>query len=401
MLILNMGGEMIYVLDQRLRAQSIPLAKSQKVLADVIKTMHFGKFIMELFKPQEPYSSASLRQIFDKLAHSSIMRLNESSMDKLVDLMAMGFKYQLVYCSFPEELLEVTINHLEASKALVKSPIVANMIDVTISLCHTAYDRLTPAEFALLRQTLAAVFQDRRVKVSIFLQDGLQSADGAICVPVGGPLAYGAERPGVVKYIDKGVVHRTVVLDPAPVKSDEWLPPTAPSRLSAVRWSKLGLNLYAKERPSAHPKPAAAANTQTAPAARDDQTAGTAAAKPPVSPEVSSRAVLGELNHLASLLGQSAASDSTADNFSLNLFADRDPFSISSPHSQLSSERGAPHVVMDARSPHGHRGQQVEALRQRLDRDFALADGGPGSSGQGKKDEDDLLDLMDAATSKG
>ena len=35
-LILNLGGEMIYILDQRLRAQNIPPDKSVKVLQDVV-----------------------------------------------------------------------------------------------------------------------------------------------------------------------------------------------------------------------------------------------------------------------------------------------------------------------------------------------------------------------------
>jgi hypothetical protein len=52
------------------------------VLQDVIRTMYNPKFIAELFRGQDVYSMQSTRQIFDKLAHSSIMRLNESSMDK-------------------------------------------------------------------------------------------------------------------------------------------------------------------------------------------------------------------------------------------------------------------------------------------------------------------------------
>lgn len=44
--------------------------------------MYNSKFIAELFRGQDVYSMQSTRQIFDKLAHSSIMRLNESSMDK-------------------------------------------------------------------------------------------------------------------------------------------------------------------------------------------------------------------------------------------------------------------------------------------------------------------------------
>ena len=45
--------------------------------------MFNAKFIEELMKPQDLYSVSSLRGIFDRLAHSSIMRLSESSMDKV------------------------------------------------------------------------------------------------------------------------------------------------------------------------------------------------------------------------------------------------------------------------------------------------------------------------------
>ncbi len=56
--------------------------KAVKVITDIVRTMFNPKFVDELFKPQELYSSTSTRQIFDRIAHSSIMRLSESSMDK-------------------------------------------------------------------------------------------------------------------------------------------------------------------------------------------------------------------------------------------------------------------------------------------------------------------------------
>ena len=40
------------------------------------------------------YKMTSTRQIFQKLAHSSIMKLDATSMQKLFDLMLMGLKYQ-------------------------------------------------------------------------------------------------------------------------------------------------------------------------------------------------------------------------------------------------------------------------------------------------------------------
>jgi hypothetical protein len=106
--VINLGGEMMYILEQRLIAQNIPQVyvvcmkmsfvhlcqcvtthgrehaqdKAVKVITDIVRTMFNPKFVDELFKPQELYSSTSTRQIFDRIAHSSIMRLSESSMDK-------------------------------------------------------------------------------------------------------------------------------------------------------------------------------------------------------------------------------------------------------------------------------------------------------------------------------
>lgn len=63
-IILNMGGEMIYILHQRLQAQTVQDEKAKKVLGDVVRAMFSAQFIAELFKPQEMYSSVSTKQIF-------------------------------------------------------------------------------------------------------------------------------------------------------------------------------------------------------------------------------------------------------------------------------------------------------------------------------------------------
>ena len=62
-IILNMGGEMIYILHQRLQAQNVDATKSKKVLADVIKTMFKEDFMRELFVPQVMYTQASTKQV--------------------------------------------------------------------------------------------------------------------------------------------------------------------------------------------------------------------------------------------------------------------------------------------------------------------------------------------------
>ncbi|CAF4505613.1 unnamed protein product, partial [Rotaria magnacalcarata] len=77
-----MGGEMVYILDQRLSAQEIVDQKAAKVINDIVGAMFNSKFVDELFRPQELYPKKAVKHIFEKLAHSSIMRLNDASMDK-------------------------------------------------------------------------------------------------------------------------------------------------------------------------------------------------------------------------------------------------------------------------------------------------------------------------------
>lgn len=78
LLVVNLGCEMTYILEQRLKAQNIPADKACKVLNDVIRTMFDPGYVDKLFAPQDMYTVSQTRKIFDRLAHSSIMRLSES-----------------------------------------------------------------------------------------------------------------------------------------------------------------------------------------------------------------------------------------------------------------------------------------------------------------------------------
>lgn len=83
-IVINLGCEMVYILEQRLKAQGVAPDKALKVLQDIVRTLFDRSFVREkLFVPQEMYSMHSTRKIFDRLAHSSIMRLSESRLGLL------------------------------------------------------------------------------------------------------------------------------------------------------------------------------------------------------------------------------------------------------------------------------------------------------------------------------
>lgn len=365
-LIVNMGGEMVYILEQRLQAQKIPDSKGQKVINDVVRTMYYPRFIEELFKPQEMYSIQSTRQIFDRLAHSSIMRLNESSMDKLFDLMAMGFKYQIISCTSPQEIIDITYNHLDVLKRLVKeSPQVTELLEECVRQMQAAYGGMSLADFCALRQSLCIFFQDRKVKVSLFLHDQTQNSDGSIVVPSSGTLPAQSMPPGTVRYFDGGVE-----------VSREQLPTACYDRWKAnsgVR-TALGSNVYEKDRSTA-PDAAPPAATP-APAATPVPMAAQASAPPPVPSAVSARAAVGELNHLANLIGSQPATET----FKLENLFGADIFGKDGQGQSVEI------INIDGNAPSAHR-SALDELRQQMD----------GLTAADQQPPDDLLDLMDAA----
>lgn len=122
-------------------------------------------------RKQELHKHAAVRTLFEKLAHSSIMRLNSSSMSKLFDLMLMAFKYQLLKMKYPEELLQITLNHMNSLIEIMTqfNTQTSNELYITvkqeIAYVTNTYSKLSSYDYILLKQILFRFFQ---VKIETF-----------------------------------------------------------------------------------------------------------------------------------------------------------------------------------------------------------------------------------------
>ena len=190
-LVLNLSAEMMYVLKQRLDVGSISAAKKAQVLSDVMSAICDPAFLAEVFRPQKLYTRDAVKLVFSKLAHSSIMKLNETSMGKLFDLMTTGVKRQVMCVAAPEDLLLVTLNHFEALETMMagasKARSLLRAARERFTTAHTA-DRFTLGDWQRLRQTLCTFFQERRVKVALFLREGLQKSNATIMLSLRDPM---------------------------------------------------------------------------------------------------------------------------------------------------------------------------------------------------------------------
>ena len=207
-IIYNLGGEMIYVLCSRLKAQEIPKDKSVKVIHDVVSHLFDKKFIAGINKHKIVAKHQDVRQMFEKLAHSSIMRLNSTSMSKLFELMLMSLKLQILRTRYPEEMFKITLNHLESIRTILTdqdpsgNKDLINDLNESISNFNKDYSQLTPYDYVILKQTLLRFLQGKNVKVSIFIQDNLQSNNSTIYLPMNEKAPPLVNKPGVIKEFD-------------------------------------------------------------------------------------------------------------------------------------------------------------------------------------------------------
>uniref|UniRef100_A0A8C7ZMY6 Organic solute carrier partner 1a n=1 Tax=Oryzias sinensis TaxID=183150 RepID=A0A8C7ZMY6_9TELE len=309
---INLGGEMLYILDQRLQAQNTSVDNTEKgvwsekdrkrVMNDIIGTMFSKAFMDELLKPQQLYSHRTMKTVLTRLAHTSIMRLNPASMEKLYELMVMAFKYQVYLCPRPKDLLLITYNHMDAIREFVRdTPAVANQVDETHRKLIEVYAPLSEGEFQLLRQTLLIFFQDMHVRVSLFLKNQIQNPNGRFSLTTSGPVPHGGEVPGLIRLFSvKG----------REVSRCEF--PSGGSYSSAVREGsfdlhgdrvlRLGVNMYTMNHPE------------------ETHTSRDTCAQPDDVPNLLAKE---ELNLLAGIMGsmKTVPVHSTEGSFRLNLFA--------------------------------------------------------------------------------
>lgn len=198
-LYINMGVEMAYILDQRLKAQSVDNAKSIRVLGDVVVALFKRAVLEDMLHKQCIMTTMKAKIIFTTLAHCSIMKLNENSMDKLFDLMLMGMKHQVMTCPYPGHMLCVTNKHLETIRRMTDDAEAVAAIDYCSDLVHSRMMSLSETDLWDAYFSCCNFLQDKKVKVVMFLEKGWQRADASFVVMTT-MLPPGGDQPLTITY---------------------------------------------------------------------------------------------------------------------------------------------------------------------------------------------------------
>ena len=304
--------------------------------------------------------------------------------------MIMGFKYQMISCSSPQQILQVTLYHLEILKSVCKSPEIAKSVKAAITSTVNLYTSLTNGQWLQMQQSIMRFLQNKKTKVSLFLQRNLQTMDGTLVLSNDGFLPYGTDAPGSVTRYKNGSAGRKTF-----VEVDGYANCEVCEEMFDMT-SQNGFNMYiskeVQEAAGIHPNfdsvRDAGRRMETSIRGKGNSRAAPKSAALPIEAKSSAKA---ELNLLADLLGMgvSAKDESDAKPFKVNLFPDNTFDDKGS--SFKSSSQSSNFIAIDIDGTAGAKTMDSYMA------DLKLGDDDPKAEGKGlDDDDDDLLALMDS-----
>ncbi|XP_028041156.1 protein OSCP1 [Bombyx mandarina] len=196
-IVVNLGCEMIFVIDQRLKAQNIAMEKCEKVLTDIVTVLLHPKLLDELFIPQPVATQTVVKQLLDDISTTSIMRLDEYSLSKLWDLMTMIFKWQLSTATI-QNIFDISRRHLRSVAALMPRNYSKDIIENAIKRFGILAQDLSDEDYKCLSNTVIFWFNQYHAKISVLLRLGLQRKDGTFCLPV-------SINPNIIKNLGENI----------------------------------------------------------------------------------------------------------------------------------------------------------------------------------------------------
>eukprot|EP01063_Lacrimia_lanifica_P029208 TRINITY_DN4412_c0_g1_i4.p1 TRINITY_DN4412_c0_g1~~TRINITY_DN4412_c0_g1_i4.p1 ORF type:complete len:442 (+),score=181.99 TRINITY_DN4412_c0_g1_i4:129-1454(+) len=206
-LLYNMGGEMLYILQQRLYSQKIRKDKIESVLNDLVTCLYSPSLLQEMLQRGPLPSNTYMTKVFHSIASTSIMTLSDSGMEKLYELMVMALKFQTLSVTHPKDIIAVTMNHLEQSRLLVRPGSAALQAADNALLWMVRYmKQVTGPQYHHVRAMVLKFCQGRKTRVSLFLREKLQYDNGMFPLSQGGGMPNDelVQMPGVIHYRDSG-----------------------------------------------------------------------------------------------------------------------------------------------------------------------------------------------------
>lgn len=152
------------------------------MLRDVTEALlspNFLTYISTTFSSEDIITLAQARILLTDIACCSLMRLDVHSLDKLFDLMVMIFKWQLFLINTPDDLLSITLRHLQGISRIMPEKSKMILIDQANQYLFTSWrEYTTERKYSVVRK-INKFLEPHNIRISLLIRMQLQQRDGS------------------------------------------------------------------------------------------------------------------------------------------------------------------------------------------------------------------------------
>lgn len=147
-------------------------------VTNALLSPNFFHYIASTFTV-ELISIAQVRILLSDIACCSLMRLDHQSLDKLLDLMIMIFKWQMFLMPNPDELLNITLRHLHGIGRLMPEQAKVILIDQANQFFFMHWNELNEEKRYSIVRKLNRFLSPFNIRISLLIRMKLQGRDGS------------------------------------------------------------------------------------------------------------------------------------------------------------------------------------------------------------------------------
>lgn len=140
----------------------------------------FFQYISTTFS-EDLISIAQARILLSDIASCSLMKLDSRSLDKLLDLMVMIFKWQIFLMSHPDDLFNITLRHLQSVGRLMPEI----LIDQANQIFHSGFSELNEEQRYEVVRKLNRFLAPFNIRISLLIRMKLQNNDASFVDKIG------------------------------------------------------------------------------------------------------------------------------------------------------------------------------------------------------------------------
>lgn len=198
---LNLGSEMLYILNNRIKSlDNVDESKRNSIMVQIATNLYQNnEFDSMISESTSILSLEGFHNMFHKVCHKSVITLDPSSFSKMIEMVLMALKKDLLLMKNDYGIYSVTMNHFEGVEKIIKKKNVTENMKEVVS---KKFSEMSPYEFTLTKRAILNLLVNKHSKISIYLKDDIQDNDGHFIIKPNKNCGFHVNKTGNIFKLD-------------------------------------------------------------------------------------------------------------------------------------------------------------------------------------------------------